>query len=166
MKFIWEVLQQEDREVVVRYRRVFLKGEVKKPEPVTVDSDDSIACSMMVEPESSARNDIGSSIEIESPLDKSVNIYGSLEVNASFGELDIIGSLEVINNSASFDLGSTLEVRGVVEVVERYGKDYMVRGRITPTASDEVIKTMIDLMVKNDYLKHRLVGMKGELLDA
>ena len=93
-------------------------------------------------------------------------LHFCLDSTASFGELDIIGSLEVINNSGSFDLGSTLEVRGVVEVVERYGKDYMVRGRINPTASDEVIKTMVDLMVKNDYLKHRLVGMKGELLDA
>ena len=163
MRFTWEVVQQEGADVVVRYRRVWLKGDAMRP---VQPADKDVICFLSVDSANSKRNDIASSIDVESTSAKSVDIFGSFEINASLGSMDIEGSLEVVNFDGRAQVGCVLEVRGLVTIVEKMGKDYMVKGRINPTATDDVIKATIDLMVKNDYMKHRLVGMRGELSDA
>lgn len=163
MRFTWEVVQQEGADVVVRYRRVWLKGDAMRP---IQSADTNVLCLLEVDSANSKRNDLASSIDVESTSAKSVDIFGSFEINASLGSMDIEGSLEVINFDGRAQIGCVLEVRGLVTIVEKMGKDYMVKGRINPTATDDVIKATIDIMVKNDYMKHRLVGMRGELSDA
>ena len=163
MRFTWEVLQQEGADVIVRYRRVWLKGDASKPiQPANND----LACGMNVENNLSKRSDIMCGLDVELPTEKSVSIFGSLEVNALLGSVDLQGSLEVINFSGVAEIGSVLEVAGYVTIVEKMGKDYTVKGRVPNTAGDDMVKAAIDIMVKNDYLKHRLVGMKGEIADA
>ena len=163
MRFTWEVVQQEGADVVVRYRRVWIKGDLSRP---IQPSSNDMACGLEIENNLAKRNDLVCGIDIELPSDKSVNIFGSLEVNAILGSVDLEGYLEVVNYDGIAEIGSVLQVNGLITLVEKMGKDYMVKGRVPNTAGDDLIKTSIDIMVKNDYLKHRLVGMRGELVDA